>query len=100
MSTLLDSIASAEASGALLKSSAENIRATLAKGTLRLAEEVIAELAAAGNWEELNNRFFRTMAFGTGGLRGKTIGTVVTKAEACPADPTGVPSMPASGPTR
>ncbi|NBZ94897.1 MAG: phospho-sugar mutase, partial [Proteobacteria bacterium] len=91
MSTLLDSIASAESSGALLKSSAENIRAMLSKGTSKLAETVISELAAEGRWEELNNRFFRTMAFGTGGLRGKTIGAVVTKAEAGPGLPDGRP---------
>ena len=91
MSKLLDSIASAEASGALLKSSAGNIRAMLAKGTSTLAETVISELAAEERWEELNNRFFRTMAFGTGGLRGKTIGAHVTKAEAGPGRPDGRP---------
>jgi phosphoglucomutase len=91
MSTLLDSIASAESEGALLKTSAENLRAMLAKGTSKLAESVISELASEGRWEELNNRFFRTMAFGTGGLRGKTIGAHVTKAEAGPGRPDGRP---------
>jgi phosphoglucomutase len=91
MSTLLQSIASAEAAGTLLKSSAENMRNMLAKGNSPLAEAVIAELVAEGNWKELNNRFFRTMAFGTGGLRGKTIGEVVTKAEAGPGRPDGRP---------
>jgi phosphoglucomutase len=43
--------------------------------------EVVLELARAQKWEELNDRFFRTLAFGTGGLRGRTIGKVVTKAE-------------------
>jgi phosphoglucomutase len=43
--------------------------------------EVVSELANAQEWEELNDRFFRTLAFGTGGLRGRTIGKVVTKAE-------------------
>ena len=33
--------------------------------------ELLAELkAAAGNAEEINDRFFQTLAFGTGGLRG------------------------------
>ena len=63
----------------------------LARGSSPLAEEVITELAGAGRWEELNNRFFRTLAFGTGGLRGKTIGEVVTKAEAGPGRPDGRP---------
>lgn len=91
MSTLLDSIAAAETAGALLSSSAENIRKMLAGGSSPLAEEVIAELASSGRWDELNNRFFRTMAFGTGGLRGKTIGEVITKAEAGPGRPDGRP---------
>ena len=91
MSTLLDSIAAAEAAGTLLSSSAENIRAMLARGSSPLAEEVITELACTARWEELNNRFFRTLAFGTGGLRGKTIGEVVTKAEAGPGRPDGRP---------
>ncbi len=91
MSTLLDSIAAAEAAGTLLASSADNIRRMLSRGTSPLAGEVIAELAGTGRWDELNNRFFRTMAFGTGGLRGKTIGEVVTKAEAGPGRPDGRP---------
>ena len=52
---------------------------------------MIAELAGEARWEELNNRFFRTLAFGTGGLRGKTIGEVVTRAEAGPGRPDGRP---------
>lgn len=91
MSTLLDSIAAAEAAGTLLASSADNIRKMLARGSSPLAEEVVAELAGAGRWDELNNRFFRTLAFGTGGLRGKTIGEVVTKAESGPGRPDGRP---------
>ena len=91
MSTLLDSIAAAEAAGTLLASSADNIRRMLARGSSPIAEAVISELASSDRWEELNNRFFRTMAFGTGGLRGKTIGEVVTKVEAGPGRPDGRP---------
>ena len=43
--------------------------------------QVVSELANAEEWDELNDRFFRTLAFGTGGLRGRTTGKVVTKAE-------------------
>ena len=32
-------------------------------------------------WQELNDRFYQTLAFGTGGLRGRTIGKIVTAAE-------------------
>ena len=65
----------------LLGSSLENIESLLAAHPESYERSSIAELASSGNWEELNNRFFRTLAFGTGGLRGKTIGTVVTTAE-------------------
>jgi phosphoglucomutase len=97
MSILLDSIAAAEAAGTLLSTSAENIRTMLARGSSPLAEAVIAELAASGLWDELNNRFFRTLAFGTGGLRGKTIGEVVTKAEAGLGRPDGRPEYACIG---
>jgi phosphoglucomutase len=97
MSNLLESIAAAESADSLLKSSAENIRSMLAKGKSPLAEAVITELVESGRWDELNNRFFRTMAFGTGGLRGKTIGEVVTKAEAGPGRPDGRPEYACIG---
>jgi phosphoglucomutase len=97
MSILLDSIAAAEAAGTLLSTSAENIRTMLARGSSPLAETVITELAALGRWDELNNRFFRTLAFGTGGLRGKTIGEVVTKAEAGWGRPDGRPEYACIG---
>jgi phosphoglucomutase len=32
-------------------------------------------------WEELNNRFYQNIAFGTGGMRNRTVGSVVTPAE-------------------
>ena len=97
MSTLLDSIAAAEAAGTLLASSADNIRRMLARGSSPLAESVVSELASSGRWDELNNRFFRTMAFGTGGLRGKTIGEVVTAVEAGPGRPDGRPELACFG---
>jgi phosphoglucomutase len=65
----------------LLESSAVNIGALLGAHPEDYERASIAELAEAGDWGELNNRFFRTLAFGTGGLRGKTIGAVVTAAE-------------------
>ena len=65
----------------LRESAAAGIEALLGAHPEDYERASIAELAAAGNWEELNNRFFRTLAFGTGGLRGKTIGLTVTEAE-------------------
>ncbi len=41
----------------------------------------IEELLSKENWEELNNRFFKNLAFGTGGMRGRTIGNYITTAE-------------------
>ena len=68
-------------SGKLLESSATNIRQMLASSRSQVASESISELVNAGAWTELNDRFFRTLAFGTGGLRGRTIGRTVTRAE-------------------
>ncbi len=76
--------------GVLLASSLENIQKML--GTSDLADAVISELVEKKEWEELNDRFYKTMAFGTGGLRGRTIGKVITSIEqgngvACPEHP-------------
>ena len=67
--------------GRLLASSLENIRLLVAGTKDPVAPEAIGELVVKGDWAELNNRFYKTLAFGTGGLRGRTIGAVVTAAE-------------------
>jgi phosphoglucomutase len=67
--------------GELLASSHENIRALLQTAVNPLYEVSVAELAGAGAWSELNDRFFTRLAFGTGGLRGRTISARVTSAE-------------------
>jgi phosphoglucomutase len=59
--------------------------------------QVVSELASAQEWEELNDRFFRTLAFGTGGLRGRTIGKVVTKVERGNARADQPPEFPCVG---
>ena len=41
----------------------------------------LEELFKTENWVELNNRFYKNLAFGTGGMRGRTIGNYVTKSE-------------------
>lgn len=97
MNELITSIRQAASDGKLLASSAENIFALLSGSTSPVYKASIAELAAAGNWKELDNRFFRTLAFGTGGLRGKTIGAVVTKSEAGSPQPLGRPEFPCVG---
>jgi phosphoglucomutase len=65
----------------LLKSTAKNIRDLLAGAPNDLYARVVDELVNRGAWDELNDRFYKTLEFGTGGLRGRTIGKIVTKAE-------------------
>ena len=97
MNELISSIRQAARDGRLLPSSAENILSLLSGSTSPVYEASIAELASAENWKELDNRFFRTLAFGTGGLRGKTIGAVVTAVEQGSPQPLGRPEFPCVG---
>ena len=69
----------------------------LSKSASPVDQASVAELVAAGNWGELDNRFFRTLAFGTGGLRGKTIGAVVTTVEQGNPQPLGRPEFACVG---
>ena len=71
----------------LLDSSLKNILTLLQSSTNPVYSESIEELADNGQWTELNDRFFATLKFGTGGLRGRTVGKIVTKAERGKADP-------------
>ena len=57
----------------------------------------IIELLEAGEWQEIDDRFFKTMAFGTGGLRGRTIGKIVTRAERGVGGPLDRPQHPCVG---
>lgn len=97
MNELISTIRQAARDGRLLPSSAENIHALLSGSTSPVYGAAIAELVTAENWKELDNRFFRTLAFGTGGLRGKTIGAVVTAAEQGSPQPLGRPEFPCVG---
>jgi len=90
-------IADAVRSGELLKSAAQNIWTLLRGAPSSFYEQVVAELAAAKQWAELNDRFYKTLAFGTGGLRGRTIGKIVTEAERGDAEENGRPQFPCVG---
>lgn len=79
--SLADQLQSAADSGKLLSASLENINALLAASDNPVYRASIEELAAAGHWAELNDRFFQALKFGTGGLRGRTVGKIVTQAE-------------------
>jgi phosphoglucomutase len=67
--------------GLLMASSAKNIRTLLAGANSDLYCRSVHELVDGSEWQELNDRFYQTLAFGTGGLRGRTIGKIVTAAE-------------------
>jgi phosphoglucomutase len=91
------SLQAAADAGQLLKSSHDNILALLAAGTNPVYRASIEELAAAGAWEELNDRFYQALKFGTGGLRGRTIGRIVTRAERGAAAEDAQPDHPCVG---
>jgi len=57
----------------------------------------LAQLARAAEWTELNDRFFKKIAFGTGGLRGLTIGRAAAPAETGTPSEQGTPEHPAVG---
>ncbi len=97
MSPLESTLTAAVADGNLLEPAKSNILALLAGTTSAVAAQAIGELVETGAWEELNDRFFKTLAFGTGGLRGRTIGRVVTKAEQGKGGPNGRPEHPCTG---
>ncbi len=97
MSALISLIQEAARSGKLLQSSCDNIQTLLSRSTSPVYQSAVKELAESENWTELDNRFFRTLAFGTGGLRGKTIGAVVTAVEQGAPQPLGRPEFPCVG---
>jgi phosphoglucomutase len=80
--SLLKKIEAAGANGRLLKDTVENLRNWADVDFLpEWTQASIAELIEKEAWDELNDRFYKNMAFGTGGIRGRTIGQVVTAAE-------------------
>lgn len=79
--TLPERIQSALQSGQLLPSTAENLSAWWQGGLPAWAQDSLAELVERGEWSELNDRFYRDLEFGTGGMRGRTIGRVAAQAE-------------------
>ncbi len=95
--SLLPSIQTAGQSGKLLPSTVANLETWLAAPLPQWALDSIGELVDAANWEELNNRFYQDLAFGTGGMRGRTIGQTTTKAELGQPSPQGTPAHAAIG---
>lgn len=87
-----ESIAAAVQEGSLLPAAAENLNAWLAAGLPAWAQESMHELVERRAWPELNDRFYRYLEFGTGGMRGRTIGKVAAAAESGTPGPQGSPA--------
>ncbi len=83
--------------GHLMESAVKNIHALLKGAPSDLYSRAVDELVSAGEWSELNDRFYRTLSFGTGGLRGRTIGKIVTAAERGKARENERPEFPCVG---
>ncbi len=97
MSTI-DQIAAAEQAEKILASTAQNLRTWLGGSFLPdWARAAVEELVAAEQWPELNDRFYRTLEFGTGGMRGRTIGKATAKSEIGEPSAQGSPEHPAVG---
>ncbi len=79
--TTLEKIQAAGVAGHLLPSSVKTLQSFLGANLPPWAVASIDELVVAEEWGELNDRFYVYLAFGTGGIRGRTIGRVSTKAE-------------------
>jgi phosphomannomutase len=69
--TALAQLEAAVAAGKLSASAASNVRTWLTKPYLRDYAPQVAEHVAAGRWAELEEAFWTTIPFGTGGRRGR-----------------------------
>jgi len=96
MSTL-EKITAAGANGHLMTSAVENLQAFMTAVLPTWAVQSIEELVEREEWGELNDRFYCYLAFGTGGMRGRTIGKVPAKAETGEISVSGSPEHAAIG---
>jgi phosphoglucomutase len=96
--SLIEKIESAGAAGSLLESTVVNLKIWASADFLpEWVGASIVELVDNEEWEELNDRFYQNMAFGTGGIRGRTIGKVSAQAETGTLSSTGTPEHAAVG---
>ena len=93
--TTIDQIRAAGTAGQLLPGAVENLTAWIGAGLPAWAAAAIEELVGQGAWGELNDRFYRYLEFGTGGMRGRTIGVVGARSETGQVNPLGTPDVPA-----
>jgi phosphoglucomutase len=92
-----DELQSAVLSGQLMPASIANIATYLEAKLPAWAHSSVTELLVKRSWGELNDRFYRELEFGTGGIRGRTIGVVATAAETGHPGPFGTPEHAAVG---
>ncbi|GAB5560461.1 MAG: phospho-sugar mutase [Synoicihabitans sp.] len=95
--TTIERIQSAGAAGNLLESTVDNLKVWLESGLPDWVAQSVAELVEQEAWDELNDRFYRYLAFGTGGMRGRTIGRVVSATEMGTPGRLGTPAHAAAG---
>src|SRR6059058_1616545 len=81
----------------LMESTGKNIRMLLGSDPSDLYLRTVNELVTNSKWSELNDRFYQTLSFGTGGLRGRTSGKIVTTAERGNARENERPEFPCVG---
>jgi phosphoglucomutase len=96
MADLHEALSRAVEEGRLLAASCANVWRLLSANN-PLYRAAVEELVEGGCWTELNDRFFKTLTFGTGGLRGRTIGKVITRAERGSQVPALCPEFPCVG---
>lgn len=97
LETLSSTLATAVAGGKLLAQSQQNILELLAGAATPLYAASVAELVQGGHWKELDDRFFKKLSFGTSGLRGRTIGKIITSVEQGAGGPNERPEHPCVG---
>ena len=96
--SLIESIKLAGSESKILPSTAENMTLWVEGNFLPdWALESIQELLSKEAYEELNDRFYKNMEFGTGGMRGRTIGRISADAEQGTLSELGTPAHPAIG---
>ena len=96
--SLIEQIEAAGVAGSLLDSTVVNLKKWAGSDFLPdWAGASIAELVENQEWDELNDRFYQNLAFGTGGIRGRTIGRVSAAAETGALSEMGSPEHAAVG---
>ncbi len=96
--SLIEKINAAGSDGHLLENTVSNLKNWADVDFLpEWTQDSITELLEKEAWDELNDRFYKNLAFGTGGIRGRTIGQIITAAEMGTPSEMGTPEHAAVG---